>query len=116
MARAEDNIQRTVVHWIRATCPGVVVFHVPNGGRRSRAEAAIFKGLGVLAGVPDLIILWPGRCAGLELKAPGGRPTPAQLAIGEQMQSLGHLWGWADSVDDAIGLLKSWGVPTRETS
>lgn len=114
MARAEDYIQRTVVHWLRATCRPLIVFHVPNGGRRAPAEAAIFKGLGVLAGVPDLIILWPGRCAGLELKAPGQRPTAAQLDIGEQMQSLGHLWGWADSVDDAIAILKSWGVPTRE--
>lgn len=114
MKRQEDSTQRAVVHWVRATCPGTLVFHVPNGGARNRAEAGIFKGLGVLAGVPDLIILWPGVCAGLELKAPGKRPSDTQAAVGEQMQAMGHLWGWADSVDGALALLKSWGIPTRE--
>jgi hypothetical protein len=113
-ARAEDQIQGAVVHWIRATCPGVVVFHVPNGGKRTRAEAGIFKQLGVLAGVPDLMILWPGRVAGLELKAPGKKPEPAQKQIGEQMLAMGHLWGWADGVDEALALLRGWGIPTRE--
>ncbi|MEY4932682.1 MAG: hypothetical protein RLZZ403_1002 [Pseudomonadota bacterium] len=113
-ARIEDQIQRTVVHWIRATCPGALVFHVPNGGKRSRAEAGIFKGLGVLAGVPDLIILWPGVCAGLELKAPGKKPEPAQEQIGQQMLAMGHRWGWADDIDKALALLREWGIPTRE--
>jgi hypothetical protein len=111
--RAEDQIQRAVVHWIRAACPGTIVFHVPNGGKRSKAEAGIFKGLGVLAGVPDLIILWPGRCAGLELKAPGKKPEPAQERIGQQMLEQGHLWGWADDIDEALAILRGWGIPTR---
>jgi hypothetical protein len=36
---------------------GVVFFHVPNEGRRSKQEAAILARMGVSAGVPDLIIL-----------------------------------------------------------
>ena len=114
MSRAEDQIQSAVVHWIRATCPGTIVFHVPNGGKRTRAEAGIFKALGVLAGVPDLIIMWRGHVAGLELKAPGKMPEPHQLLIGEQMLAMGHLWGWASSVDDALAMLRGWGIPTRE--
>lgn len=32
-------------------------FHCPNGGGRSKAEAAIFKGMGVMAGVADIMVL-----------------------------------------------------------
>ena len=30
--------------------------HIPNGGKRSKAEAARFKGMGVKAGVPDIFL------------------------------------------------------------
>jgi hypothetical protein len=113
-ARAEDQIQRAVVEWIRFTCPTALVFHVPNGGGRTRAEAGRFKAIGVLAGVPDLIVMWPGVCAGLELKTPANRPTAEQAEIGRRMAEMGHLWGWASSVDDALALLRVWGIPTRE--
>ena len=32
-------------------------FHPANGGWRSRVEAAILKGMGVRAGVPDIIAI-----------------------------------------------------------
>jgi hypothetical protein len=53
--RPEDSIQRAVCQhlWARGS-PGVVWWHTPNGGKRSRIEAAIMKGLGVRAGVASL--------------------------------------------------------------
>ena len=111
--REEDAAQKWVVEWVRRTCPSVLIFHVPNGGQRSRTEAAILKGLGVLAGIPDLILLWPGHVAGLEMKAPKGKPTPEQEAIGERMIQMGHLWGVARSPEEAIALFAQWGVPTK---
>ena len=36
----------------------------------------MFKGLGVKAGVPDLILIHDGRTYGLELKADGSGVTP----------------------------------------
>lgn len=101
-----------LLHWVRAASPALI-FHVPNGGGRSKIEAAILKGLGVTAGIPDFIILWPGTCAGLELKAKGEKPTPAQLAIGELFQSMGHRWDWTDDFDEAVAILTSWGLPMR---
>lgn len=116
MARQEDQIQRAVVDWIRLACPTAIVFHVPNGGFRTRAEAGRFKSLGVLAGVPDLIIMWPGVVAALELKTPANRPTAEQAEFGRRMTGMGHHWGWASSVDDALALLRVWGIPTRESN
>jgi hypothetical protein len=47
----EATIQRAVFQHLRARgVRGLVAFHVPNGGYRRPAEAAIMKGLGVVAG------------------------------------------------------------------
>src|SRR5262245_39685386 len=77
----EAQIQRAVFHHLRARgAPGVFAFHPANGGFRRPAEAVILKGLGVIAGVPDVFIIYNGRCFAMELKAKGGRATAAQLA------------------------------------
>lgn len=60
MARhVESHMQRMCVGWFRLQYPAVgkLLFAVPNGGARSRTEAAIMKAEGVTAGVTDLILL-----------------------------------------------------------
>lgn len=54
---AEAQIQASIVQWIRLVAPELLIFHVPNGGYRTRAEAARLKWIGVLAGIPDLVLL-----------------------------------------------------------
>jgi hypothetical protein len=76
----EAQIQRCVFQHLRARgAPGVFAFHPANGGYRKPVEAAIMKGLGVVAGVPDVIAIKDGRVFCLELKAEGGRATDNQL-------------------------------------
>lgn len=55
----ESHMQRMCVGWFRLQYPAVgkLLFAVPNGGARSRTEAAIMKAEGVTAGVTDLILL-----------------------------------------------------------
>src|SRR5690348_12761291 len=75
----EDDIQRAVFEHLRwRGLPDVFAFHVPNGGKRNRTEAAIFKGLGARAGVPDIIVVHQGRCFAIELKTEAGRLTIVQ--------------------------------------
>src|SRR5215469_8521630 len=79
--RPEAAIQRAVFEHLRMRgAPGVFAFHPANGGYRKPVEAAILKGLGVVAGVPDVFAVHNGRCFALELKAEGGRVTDKQLA------------------------------------
>jgi hypothetical protein len=60
--RQEAAIQRAVFQHLRArAAPGVFAFHVPNGGYRKPVEAAIMKGLGVVAGVPTCSCSDPAR-------------------------------------------------------
>jgi hypothetical protein len=77
LTRPENLIQRAVFEHLRVrSAPGVFAFHPANGGWRSPIEAAILKGLGVRAGVPDVIAVKDGRTYALELKPPGGRLNP----------------------------------------
>ena len=59
-----------------------LMYHIPNGGKRGKAEAARFKVQGVKAGVPDICLpVARGKYHGLyiELKrVKGGRVSAAQ--------------------------------------
>ncbi len=67
MNRPEENLHRAAVAHLRASLPSPwIVFHIPNGGGRSKAEAGILKAMGVLAGMPDLLIIGPLPIAGYE--------------------------------------------------
>jgi hypothetical protein len=83
--RNEHAEQVALVAWARLhehRLPGLaLLFAIPNGGRRDAVTGARLKAEGVKAGVPDLFL--PVARRGfhglfIELKAPGGSPTPEQ--------------------------------------
>ena len=56
--RPEQALHRACAQYLDAVLPaGAVWWHTPSGGYRRRTEAAIFTGLGVKAGIPDLLVL-----------------------------------------------------------
>ena len=83
-------------------------FHPANGGWRSSVEAAILKGMGVKAGVPDIIAIKDARCYALELKASGGRLSPVQRDAHAALP--GAEVAVADGLDDALAQLEAWGL------
>ena len=101
--RPEQQIQRAVVDYLRIleNLGELTFFHVPNGGGRSKAEAGIFKSLGVRAGVPDLVLLFPaGKCAFIEIKAPAGRLSANQQAFKNTAEAMGFPFIEARGVDE----------------
>jgi hypothetical protein len=65
--RPEQVIQRAVVaHLQTRGVPGVVFLHPANGGYRSATEGSILKGLGVVAGAPDVLLWHTGRSFALD--------------------------------------------------
>jgi hypothetical protein len=112
-SRPEDQIQRAIFQHFKARkSPGTFVFHVPNGGKRKPIEAAILKGLGVVAGVPDIIAIRDGHAFGLELKAGGGRPSEKQISTLAEMEKAGATVALATGLDAAIKQLEEWGLLT----
>lgn len=105
MTHPESILQRNCVTWFRLQYPHLaqLLFAVPNGGGRSRVEAAIMKGEGVLSGVADLILLVPrGAYASLciEMKTETGRQSPAQKAWQHAAQEAGNQYVVVRSFED----------------
>lgn len=118
-AHPEDAIQKAVVAHLRQRgAPGLVFWHTPNGaqlgGKRNAKGIAIqgarLKGLGVRAGVSDIIAVHDGNIFALELKAPGGRATEAQLEFLSDMDRAGAFCCVAEGLDRAIAVLEGWNL------
>lgn len=125
MDRPEQDLQRALFQHIRQRgVPGLVAWHTPNGaylgGKRSRKGVAIagsiMKGLGVLPGVSDIIAVYDGKVFALELKAPGGRATEAQLEFISNMERAGAFTCVAEGLDRALKTLEMWGLLRGEAA
>jgi hypothetical protein len=112
---AEARRQAAIVEYVRWVAPQVVIWAVPNGGLRSKSEAARLKWTGVLAGVLDLTLALPdGRCAFWETKTIYGRLSADQMNFISRLDRLGHAWAVVRGVDDARRELAVLGIETRE--
>jgi hypothetical protein len=113
----EAEIQRAVFQHIKArAAPGVFAFHPANGGYRKQIEAKILQGLGVRAGVPDLIAIKDGRTYALEIKAEGGKLTETQERALIELREAGAMATHAHGLDQAIRVLEGWGLLRGHTS
>ena len=107
----EEQLQRTIVEWLRWTKPDCVWFFVNNGARLSKAQAGIAKAMGVLPGVADLVFVLPGGRVGfIEVKAPGKHLSIAQKAFAASVEKLGAQYDQAWSIGDVQDIFKTWGV------
>ena len=101
-AHLEQQVQRFVLsHLAWRGVPDLFAFHYPAGGWRSPIEAAIFKSLGVVAGVPDILIVYRGQLYALELKTEAGRVTDIQSDTQAVMKRAGVIVATAHGVDAA---------------
>jgi hypothetical protein len=90
---------------------GWLWLHIPNGGWRTKVEAAKFARMGVKAGVPDLLLIDPeGRHYYLELKTKYGRVSDEQTDFVEQLEARNVPCAVAWSYDEAIAALRKWGA------
>jgi hypothetical protein len=107
--RPEDAIRRAVFQHLAArSTRGVFAFHLPNGGWRSPIEAAVLRGLGIVPGIPDLILKQGGETFALEIKAPGGRLSSAQRETHDRLRAAGATVAAAVGLDEALTILQGW--------
>lgn len=103
MLHEESKIQQACVRWFRLQYPHLVLFAIPNGGRRGKVEAAIMKGEGVLAGVADLFLMHANfRYNGLfiEMKTPDGRQSESQKDFEQNAHERGYCYKICRTFDE----------------
>ncbi|MBC3540636.1 VRR-NUC domain-containing protein [Rufibacter sp. H-1] len=88
MVRLEDKIQFECAQFLRRN--RITFYHVPNGAKRSAAEASRLIALGLLPGVNDLVILLPGAVSVyVELKIEKGKLSKSQINFHQKISELG---------------------------
>lgn len=112
--RREQDFQIKLVADLRTILPRqVVVAHVPNGGFRRKTEAAILKAMGVLAGFPDLLILFNSRAFCIELKIAGTGLRADQEIVHALLMATNVPVAVCRSLDEVLAQLAVWNIPTR---
>ena len=113
----EDPIQAAIVAYLRTVAPDCITASIPNGGLRTKREAARLKWTGALAGMPDLIMITPRMVIFFEIKAPKkGRISDDQDAVHERLRGMGYVVAILRSVEDARLALASLNIKTREAA
>lgn len=115
--RPEQALQKAVfAHLRQRGVPGIVAWHTPNGlfagGKRNRKgvaiNASIMSGMGMLAGIPDVLVLYRGYLHCLELKVGRKGPSDAQEKTISDLAAAGARTGIAFGLDQAIDQLEQW--------
>ena len=112
MRHPEFALQCQLAQVLQYANPGVIWWHTPNEGVRSKGVGGRLKAAGMKAGVSDFLFVLPpaGRLAALEIKAHGGKCTELQTAFLNQVVSAGGLAAWCNNFDEAVAILRAWQV------
>lgn len=104
----EDQLQAKCYQWAVNTYPALrfgCIFHVPNGGTRDKIEAQKFKATGVVAGIPDLIVLHDFKAYGIELKTEIGKVSDKQEIVHQAWKKQGFEVYVIRTFDEFVELL-----------
>lgn len=103
---SEDALQKVVAMYLKYK--SAFWFHPPNGGKRNNIEAAKLKGMGVLPGIPDCMILDARHGfygLAIELKVGHNKATDNQLLVCHRLSEVGWMVVISSSLDDVISVL-----------
>jgi hypothetical protein len=106
-AAPERAIQMAIRHALKLHDAESIA--IPNGGKRTLWEGRMLRAEGLTPGAPDLLLIGRGAMGFLEVKAPGGRLSEAQVAFHDMLRRRGQLVETVRSVDEAIATIKAWG-------
>ncbi len=119
----EATLQRSVVtllSWLLAPPAWfTAIGHGPRGRGNQKGDegynrGAQWKGLGVKAGVPDLLIVYRGNAYWIELKAPKGVVSEDQKRAHLDLRTAGCGLEVCRSLEDVQKILAVWGIPTNK--
>lgn len=103
MKHLESKIQQECVRWFRLQYPNLLIYAIPNGGKRGIITASIMKAEGVIAGAADVHIpIARGKYHSLyiEMKSQTGKQQPSQVEFQKKVESFGNAYMVCRSFDE----------------
>jgi hypothetical protein len=110
--KPEERLHRDIAQYLSLTLDGGWFTTIPLGGG-GRLRGAILHGVGVKAGVPDILIVHNGRAVWLEIKSPKGRVSPEQYLCHQSLALARSSVAIVRSLEDVERALIGWGVPLK---
>ena len=81
----------------------------PSGGG-GKIRGAMLKRMGLVAGWPDIQIVYKGKYYGLEVKTPKGVVSENQKSLHESLTKQGAKVAIVRSPYDAMNQIRDWGI------
>lgn len=108
--------QTEFVSYVRRKWPSVVISSFANEGKRGKRMAAKMKGMGLLAGMPDTVIVWDGGMAFIEWKGwaasgAAGKLSQQQIETCNRIHRNGHPVACFFRAQTALNWLRGLGAP-----
>ena len=108
----EEHVEQVkFVQRVLHTRQDLIIYAIPNGGKRNPREAIRLKAEGVLPGIPDLAIAEPiGPYHGcyIEMKTKKGKVSGDQNSLMIKLESKGYKCYVARSCEQAWAILEAY--------
>lgn len=106
----EQKEQIRFVQYVRTFMPHLLIASIPNGSGTSAANRLKLVNEGLLAGMPDIMVMDISRILFLEFKRPDGkgRLSGKQDSIIRWINALGHYAAVVESDEQARKVLAKW--------
>lgn len=112
--KSETSLQWHVAALLENNLPDDVFYTAFPAGGGGFMRGMILKGMGLKAGVPDILIVWQGRAYWIELKrADGGELSDAQKETQPMLTAAGCPVANCNSLEAVKNQLQAWGIPRR---
>lgn len=113
MKHVESYIQKQCVKWFRLQYRHLypLLFSVPNGGQRDIRVAQSMKAEGIVAGVSDMIFLYPSHgfhALCIEFKTEHGRQSEAQVEFEKAVTVQGYKYVLVRNFMQFYYLIRFW--------
>lgn len=105
MRHLESSLQIHCVRWFRLEHPDLVIFSIPNGGKRSAITAKIMKAEGQMSGVADLFVMCSKKNyhgLWIEMKVGSGKQSDTQKYFQQRAIDFGYKYDIARSFDEFV--------------
>src|SRR5260221_7370745 len=110
---SEAALHKAAAKYLAFALPADAVFTTIGHGGGGRVRGAQLKARGMVAGFPDLLILWQGKAFCIELKSENGRLSKEQEALHERLRLAGCFVETCHSLDEVETELVLWGLAKR---
>lgn len=114
--RPEQTLQTQMATFLGHALHWPDWFTAIGHGGGGKVRGAILKGMGVKAGVADILVLGQRKSIWLECKSKDGRQSPEQKNFQRVAEANGHIYTIVRSLEQCEGFLLGVGVPLHATT